>query len=94
MIVRWTAGALADLKSIESYQELHWPKSRAAFEARLTAIERRIVEFPLSASEVEQRPNVRVVAFVDFPYRLFYRVESDAIEVLAIRHTSRRPQFK
>jgi hypothetical protein len=25
MIVRWTAGALADLESIENYQRLHWP---------------------------------------------------------------------
>ncbi len=33
MIVRWTAGALADRKSIESYQRLHWPDSRAPFEA-------------------------------------------------------------
>ena len=93
MILRWTAGALADLRSIENYQKLHWPASRAAFEERLTAIERRIVEFPLGAPEVEQRPGVRMVAFHSFPYRLFYRVESDAIDVLAIRHTSRRPQF-
>jgi len=34
---------------------------------------------------------VRVVAFVDLPYRLFYRVNEETIEVLAIRHTSRRP---
>jgi toxin ParE1/3/4 len=91
MILRWTAGALDDLKSIEDYHRLHWPAKRTPFEARLTAIGRRIIDFPLGAPEVEQRPGVRVVAFVDFPYRLFYRVEADAIEILAIRHTSRRP---
>ena len=37
---------------------------------------------------------IRVVAFRDFPYRLFYRVEADAIDVLAVRHTSRRPPFE
>jgi plasmid stabilization system protein ParE len=94
MIVRWTAGALADLISIENYQRLHWPKSRAAFERRLTAIERRIAEFPLSAPEVAQRSRVRVIAFLDFPYRLFYSVESHAINVLAIRHTSRQSRFE
>jgi hypothetical protein len=52
MIVRWTAGALADLKSIENYQRSHWRESRTAFERRLTAIEQRIAEFPLSAPEV------------------------------------------
>jgi toxin ParE1/3/4 len=94
MILRWTAGALADLESIHAYQELHWPAMLAPFEARLAAIERRIVEFPLSAPEVEQRPGVRVVTVRDFPYRLFYRTQEDAIDVLAVRHTSRRPRFE
>lgn len=94
MIVRWTATALTDLISIESYQRLHWPKLRATFEQRLAAIERRIGEFPLSAPEVTQRSGIRVVAFLDFPYRLFYSVDSDAIHVLAIRHTSRRSRFE
>jgi plasmid stabilization system protein ParE len=92
MIVRWTAGALADLTWIENYQRLHWPQSRAAFEQRLTAIELRLAEFPPSAPEVAHRRGVRVAAFQDFPYRIFYIVASDAINVLAIRHTSRRTQ--
>jgi plasmid stabilization system protein ParE len=62
MIVRWTAGALADLASIERYQRLHWPDARPAFGRRLTAIERRIAEFPLSAPVVVQRRGVRVVS--------------------------------
>jgi plasmid stabilization system protein ParE len=94
MIVRWTAGALTDLMSIENYQRLHWPGSRTAFGRRLTSIERRIAEFPLSAPEVTQRSGVRMVAFLDFPYRLFYSVESDAINVLSIRHTSRQSRFE
>jgi plasmid stabilization system protein ParE len=94
MIVRWTAGALGDLESIENYQRLHSPGMRARFEGRLTAIERHIAEFPLGAPEVEQRPGVRVIAFVDFPYRLFYRVEADVIQALAIRYASRQPLFE
>jgi plasmid stabilization system protein ParE len=93
MIVRWTAGALADLKSVESYQRLNWTDSRAPFEKRLPAIERRIAEF-LSAPKVTQRSGVRVAAFPDFLYRLFYSVESNQMNVLAIRHTSRRSQFE
>lgn len=94
MIVRWTTAALADLEAIENYQRLRWPGMRARFEARLTAIVRHISDFPLGAPEVEQRPGVRVIAFVAFPYRLFYRVETDAIQLLAIRHTSRQPLFE
>ena len=94
MILRWTAGALADLELIQTYQKLRWPATRAPFEARLTAIERRIVEFPLSGPAVRQRPGVRVAAFLDFPYRLFYRVEANAIDILAVRHASRLSLFE
>jgi plasmid stabilization system protein ParE len=94
MIVRWTVGALADLTLIENYQRRHWPKSRATFERRLTTIERRMAEFPLSAPEVTQRSGVRVTAFLDLPYRLFYSIDSDAINVLAVRHTSRQSPFE
>jgi plasmid stabilization system protein ParE len=94
MIVRWTVAALDDLTSIENYQRRHWPESRATFERRLIGIERRISEFPQSAPEVTQRSGVRVVAFIDLPYRLFDTVESDAIYVLAIRHASRQSLFE
>jgi len=93
MIVRWAFGALADLRLLENYQHRHWPESRVSFERRLTAIERRIAEFPLSAPEVTQRPGVRVVGFRNLPYRLFYSVDSDVINVLAIGHTSRQSLF-
>ncbi|HLW93012.1 MAG TPA: type II toxin-antitoxin system RelE/ParE family toxin [Roseiarcus sp.] len=94
MILGWTAGALADLGEIEAYQRLHWPKARASFEARLTAIEQQIRDYPNAAPEVEQRPGVRVVAFVNFPYRLFYQIEKDGVAILALRHTSRRSLFE
>ncbi len=94
MRIRYAESALADLDAIHDYQAAHWPRARAAFEARLTAIESRVLQFPNGAPEVAERPGVRVAAFVDFPYRLFYRVNEETIEVLAIRHTSRRPVYE
>ena len=91
MRIRYADRALADLDAIFEYQAAHWATARAAFEARLTAIEKRVLQFPHGAPEVAERPGVRVVAFIDPPYRLFCRVSEEAIEVLAIRHTSRRP---
>jgi plasmid stabilization system protein ParE len=55
---------------------------------------RRAFSNSRTAPEVAERPGVRVAAFVDFPYRLFYRVNEETIEVLAIRHTSRRPLYE
>ncbi len=91
MRIAYTESALADLDAIHDYQAVHWPRMRAAFEARLTAIEQRLLQFPHGAPEVAERSDVRVVAFLDFPYRLFYRANAQTIEVLAVRHASRRP---
>ena len=91
MRIRDADCALADLDAIHEYQAVHWPAAREAFEARLTVIEKRVLQFPHGAPEVAERPGVRVVAFIDFPYRLFYRVNEETVEILAIRHTSRRP---
>jgi plasmid stabilization system protein ParE len=94
MRIRYADSALADLDAIHEYQAVHWPAARAAFEARLTAIEKRVLQFPHGAPEVAERPGVRVAAFIAFPYRLFYRVNEETIEALAIRHTSRTPPYE
>ncbi len=62
----------------------------AAFIRRLQTIERRIGRWPESAEEVEQRPSVRMVPFLRYPYKLFYQVGSNAIEILHIHHAPRR----
>lgn len=36
-------------------------------------------------------PNVRVLFVGRYPYKFFYRVRGDTVEVLHIRHTSRFP---
>jgi plasmid stabilization system protein ParE len=40
---------------------------------------------------VEQRPGVRVVPLIRYPYKIFYRIADDTVRILHIRHTSRRP---
>ena len=43
---------------------------------------------------VVRRPTfdgVRVIFIRRYPYRLFYRVRDDGLEILHIRHTSRQP---
>ena len=88
------AGALAHLTSIENYQRLHWPQSRATFRAAPNSDRARLAEFPLSAPEVTHRRGVRVAAFLDFLLSLFYSVASDAINVSGHRHISRQSAFE
>jgi plasmid stabilization system protein ParE len=36
-------------------------------------------------------PDVRVKFIVRYPYKIFYRLRDDVVEIAHIRHTSRRP---
>ena len=90
MKVIYTDEALRDLDKILEFIELNYPNISAAFEERLRAIERRIGRLPKSAEEVVQRPGVRVIPLIRYPYKLFYRISNDAIEVLYIHHAARR----
>lgn len=36
-------------------------------------------------------PGVRVKFVIQYPYKIFYRVRGDVVEIAHIRHTSRRP---
>jgi toxin ParE1/3/4 len=74
--------------------ELNYPTITVAFEGRVRAIEGRIAKWPNSAVEVEQRLGVRVVPFIQFPYKLFYRINVDVIEILHIRHATRREPWE
>ncbi|HEX4111964.1 MAG TPA: hypothetical protein VH020_05460 [Stellaceae bacterium] len=50
----------------------------------------QIERAPESAQRLVQRPNVRVVPLLRYPYMIFYRMNGDRIDILHIRHTSRR----
>jgi len=43
----------------------------------------------MSAEEVIQRPGVRVAPFIRYPYKIFYRVTSGAVEILHVHHAAR-----
>ena len=51
----------------------------------------RIADAPESAPRSFGRENVRALSLVRYPFRIFYRVRGDAVEIIHVRHTSRRP---
>jgi addiction module RelE/StbE family toxin len=88
MKVRYTPAAFADRARIVEYL-----KGRSASGARNVAASIReavaqLKDHPLSGYQTDD-PDVRVIFVVRYPYKIFYRVR-DAIEILHIRHTSRR----
>src|SRR5438105_3079705 len=84
--------AIADLDGIASfYSSKASPLIAQSIERRFVDVIERIRRAPESAPRVAQRSQVRVVSVVRYPFRIFYRVRDDTIEILHIRHTSRRP---
>jgi len=90
MRIVWTLGAVADLDDILAYTGGHFPQSAIPLEHRIRATVDRLSLWPLSAEGVEERLGVRVVTLVRYPFRIFYRVAENYIEILHIRHAARR----
>jgi toxin ParE1/3/4 len=90
MKVRYTDEALRDLDGILTYIGKRYPAVRGSFENRLRATVRRIAAWPESAPRIEQRASVRVVPLVPYPYRLFFRVTEDVVEILCLHHAARQ----
>jgi toxin ParE1/3/4 len=84
--------ALGDLDEIATYYTASAsPAVADAIGRRLQDVVDRICHNPESAPKVSQRSHVRAVAVVRYPFRIFYRVRNETIDILHIRHTSRRP---
>jgi toxin ParE1/3/4 len=90
--VEYSQRAIADLRDIAAYfARSGAPGVGERIAARIQEGVARIAVLPLSGRPVLQRPGVRVVLLVDYRYKIFYRVMGDAIRIVHIRHTSRRP---
>ena len=91
MKIIFTETALRDLDQIFEYLASNYPTLIGPVEQRIDSVLARLQDWPESARRVTQRTNIRVAPLVRYPYRIFYRITNDAIEIVHIRHTSRRP---
>jgi toxin ParE1/3/4 len=89
MKVIFTAEALADLDGILDYIANHYPAVSGQFTNRLNSVLARIAKWPESAQEVSDRPGVRVTPLIRYPYKVFYRISGEAVEILHIHHAAR-----
>jgi plasmid stabilization system protein ParE len=92
MNVVYSPRAARDLEAIAAYyHDVAGPRIAAAIGARIERVISRVAEHPHSAPRVSERRGVRVALVIRYPYKIFYRIRGDAIEILHIRHTARRP---
>ena len=94
MKVVFAAAAVEDLNEIAAYLAANFPLVAPAVERRLHIVIARIARHPESAQRVVERPEVRMAPLVRYPYKIFYRVTPEAVEILHIHHASRRDPWK
>ena len=82
MRVRYTPEAFVIAKEYSST----WGNVRQAIREAVTLLS----DQPYSGYRTND-PDVLVKFVARYPYKIFYRVRGDAIEIAHIRHTSRRP---
>ncbi len=92
MNVIYSPRAVRDLEAIAAYyRTVADAKLAAAIDESIEYVVARVAEHPRSAPRVAERRSVRSALVLRYPYKIFYRVRSDAVEILHIRHTARRP---
>lgn len=89
MKVIYTDEALENLDEILAYISANYPTVYDAFQSRVRSVVERIGAWPDSAQEVAERPGVRVVPLIRYPYKVFYRTATEAVEILYIHHAAR-----
>lgn len=90
MKVRYTPRAFSDRAEIFNYLNSRSPAGAQNVLAEIRSAVVQVGDQPKSGYATDD-PNVRVRFLVRFPYKIFYRVRNNQVEILHIRHTARRP---
>jgi plasmid stabilization system protein ParE len=91
MNVQWSPRALADLWRILVRANADWGANvTAALEKRIHNSANLIGRNPSASIEVRNRPGVRFIPLVRYPFRIFFRIKGDNVLILHIRHTARK----
>jgi toxin ParE1/3/4 len=86
--VVWTGRAIADLAAIDAYISAFNPLAAARLSAELVAAAESLTGYPHRGRSISSKRRQLATAS---PYLIRYRVASDHVLILTIRHGARRP---
>lgn len=89
MKIRFTRQARGDLREIISYIRERNPTGAYHVGKEFARSLEVIAQYPLAAEATED-PDVRVKNLAKYPYKIFYSVVGDSIEVWHVRHAARQ----
>jgi plasmid stabilization system protein ParE len=90
MKVRITPRARADLFEIRDCISKRSPSGARNVLRSIYSGIAFIAENPRGAATTDE-PTVRMKVVVEYPYKIFYTIGADAVDILHIRHSARRP---
>ena len=64
----------------------------AAYFAEFETLMTRVARMP-EIYRIDREPNIRVVSLTKFPYRIIFRESAVGVQVLAVSHKKRRPDY-
>ncbi|MDC7784900.1 type II toxin-antitoxin system RelE/ParE family toxin [Rhodoplanes sp. TEM] len=82
--------AAAELDELLGYIGERSPSGAAHVEASLRQAFDRIRRHPEAAERVDERPSIRRIPLVRYPYVIYYEVGEDVVTILRILHGARR----
>jgi toxin ParE1/3/4 len=88
MRVRYTPRAFSDREQIFEYLRARSAGGARNVAASIREAVQQLGDHPHSGYRTDD-PDVRVIFVTRYPYKIFYRVR-DVVEILHIRHTSRK----
>ena len=90
MNIHWTAAARRHLRAIHDYIARDSPFYARRMVARILDHSEQIGRFPESGRVVPEYLGGGVREVFEDPYRIMYRIEKDAIHVIAVVHGARQ----
>ncbi len=90
MRARYSKLALNELDDIFDYIAKNNPASAELVQRRVRSVVEHIARHPKGAQQVQERPGVRRVPLVRYPYVIYYTVEKNEVVILRIIHGARR----
>ena len=83
MKVRFTEAALKDIDQIRDFLLSNYPSTAPLVEKRIRMVTGRIGTWPESSPRITGYPGLRAATLGRYPYRVFYVIDAEAIEILS-----------
>jgi toxin ParE1/3/4 len=89
-VITWSPQSLRDLEAIRAYIAQDSPRYAELVIQRIVAVVERLEAFPESGRVVPELDNPEIREVIVKPYRVVYRLRSDAVQIATVFRSSRQ----